>query len=717
MKLVETLKNNKILALISFVLLALIIALVYVNLTTPKASPLTASDVAELKEIHTTTGFRPVNLSTTNQDNNSLQFSFNRTEALGTIVPSDVACDLYIDSVIRASQAGVKNATEYNLTSNAAYSEGSHHWYVKCTNSTANSEQSDNLSFTFDQTNATITLTSPANRTNTTNQTLNVSFTYTDNINTSTVCELLVDGSVNITVPCSNNTATTIGLYPVNLSEGDHTWQLRVNDSGVNPALSEQRKITIDRTVPANMIQRLPVNFSNSTSPVNFTWEVYDGLAPDLACAFYRNAVLISTITTINNTNASSLQGLSDGHYNWTVVCADKAGNNATQGNFSLIVDNTTPSSITFQGDTPVDAFNSSSTTFTVNASFTETNFAACVLEMNNGTVANKTMTRSTGVNECTYTTEAQAVATITYKVWINDTAGNKAVGSTRTITMDSTAPTISSTSNKNLTLGANLTGFVNFTVTRNLTYPQWCQITIYGTQGERRQNITGTMNATGPNRFCEANFTGGDIEEGYFGVGLFGNTSLVEAAGTNQTNWTLTRLYNGWNLITAHKNLSMDAIANLSHAITRVSVFNNSNHSYITYVVGLNNSRWHNITEGSPVYVQTNANISLIRYWGATHVGNVNITLMNGWNQGFFFNRTGLTFKEICDEGSLGSLGVLGYDNSTIRAVSWYNGSSSSYISHRCSFALNNATLVPKGHSYWFEINYTTPFVRRGVA
>ncbi|HLD56827.1 MAG TPA: Ig-like domain-containing protein, partial [archaeon] len=100
--------------------------------------------------------------------------------------------------------------------------------------------------------------------------------------------------------------------------------------------------------------------------------------------------------------------------------------------------DTTAPSSLTYEAPTPASGSNQSSTSYTVNLTFTETNPNNCLLEVNG---ANVSMTR-TGTY-CEINRTSQSDNTYTYKVWVNDTAGNIAASATRTVTLDTVNPSV----------------------------------------------------------------------------------------------------------------------------------------------------------------------------------------------------------------------------------------------------------------------------------
>ncbi len=132
---------------------------------------------------------------------------------------------------------------------------------------------------------------------------------------------------------------------------------------------------------------------------------------------------------------------LSDGNYIWNCLVYDNDSNSAWfTSNYSLLIDSSYPL-IDYTTGTAANNANLSQSSIYINTSVTETNEDTITFLLHNSTgEVNKTSftdkTRSinwTNLNDGTYT----------YNVTVNDTAGNSNTTVTRTITLDTTAPTI----------------------------------------------------------------------------------------------------------------------------------------------------------------------------------------------------------------------------------------------------------------------------------
>jgi len=98
----------------------------------------------------------PENNTITNLNNDSLQFVYNHTGSLAGIVN----CTLYIDENPVNYSTDVPANTSQSVYSNQSWSEGTHYWYVNCTNGTSQKSSFDigqNYTFTADFTPPNIT--------------------------------------------------------------------------------------------------------------------------------------------------------------------------------------------------------------------------------------------------------------------------------------------------------------------------------------------------------------------------------------------------------------------------------------------------------------------------------------------------------------------------------------------------------------------------------
>ena len=113
---------------------------------------------------HTIYLVSPKNGSYTNQNNDTLQFVYNHTGSLTGIVN----CTLYLDGNPVNYSTDVPANTNWIVYSNQSWDEGTHYWYVNCTNGTSQESSLDigqNYTFIADFTQPNIILIYPPNGT------------------------------------------------------------------------------------------------------------------------------------------------------------------------------------------------------------------------------------------------------------------------------------------------------------------------------------------------------------------------------------------------------------------------------------------------------------------------------------------------------------------------------------------------------------------------
>ena len=148
-------------------------------------------------------------------------------------------------------QINITNKTKdtYNMTFNETVATGIYNITFLVNDTTNNANRTEKTYFSVgDIVNATITLHTPVNNTNTTNTSLNFNFTAIDNLASALNCSLRLDNTINQTNSSTlNNTVTRFTI--VNMSLGSHLWNVSCSD-GTNRNVSQTRNFTIDFQYP-----------------------------------------------------------------------------------------------------------------------------------------------------------------------------------------------------------------------------------------------------------------------------------------------------------------------------------------------------------------------------------------------------------------------------------------------------------------------------------
>jgi len=172
-----------------------------------------------------------------------------------------MSCSAIVDGASVATNGATANDTATVLTS-TALAEGSHNWNINCTD-TDETSSSEIRTIIVDVTLPTSTISAPADNTNTSDTTPQITFTLTDNIDTSIDYDIYVDGTINGQIGAvANNTPTNLNLSA--LTEGTHTVVVQATDDAGNDINSTALTINVDATVPTSAISA-PTNNTNTT--------------------------------------------------------------------------------------------------------------------------------------------------------------------------------------------------------------------------------------------------------------------------------------------------------------------------------------------------------------------------------------------------------------------------------------------------------------------
>lgn len=222
-------------------------------------------------------------------------------------------CFLYIDGISYGELPGCVNATI------AGFSDGAHNVTMYVNDSAGNSNSST-VSFTIDTSAPIIALNSPPEGYATNSTTVEFNFTATDNLSPTMNCSLYVDGSLLQYNPSiANNTPM---IFSQLLSQGQYNWTITCTDGANNTAASETRNLTVDASAPVVSIQS-PANTTYAVPDIDLNFTVTDNLGVS-SCWYYLNGAGPTMLPGCANT---TLNSLTNGHYNLTVFANDSADN------------------------------------------------------------------------------------------------------------------------------------------------------------------------------------------------------------------------------------------------------------------------------------------------------------------------------------------------------------------------------------------------------
>ncbi|MBI4162323.1 MAG: PGF-pre-PGF domain-containing protein, partial [Candidatus Aenigmarchaeota archaeon] len=332
-----------------------------------------------------------------------------------------------------------------------AVTNGMHTFVIQATDPTGNSANTTQGTFTVatPTTLTAVNIVTPAtNNTNTTNVTQNLIFNATSTIHNFTFNYTVFRNGLSIASAFMNNNTNTV-VIPGS-ANGTYTYYVEVKDPSGNFKNSSTITWTIDQIAP--VISNLTTNNSNfSSASPSFAFNVTDNTATStINITLFIDGVVNGTTQLINNNTNGTINGtaVTDGLHTFIIQAIDPAGNsvNMTQ-NSTFRVDTVVPN-VAIQA--PVNGTNSSST---IRLNFTHgdaTSSAFCQLELDSINVTN--VTAGTCLN---VTLTGLAEGNHTIRLWVNDSATNRASATVR-FTVDTVIPIVSLSASKGgITIGS----------------------------------------------------------------------------------------------------------------------------------------------------------------------------------------------------------------------------------------------------------------------
>ncbi len=301
------------------------------------------------------------------------------------------------------------------------------------------------------------------NYTNTSNNWLYVNVTFTETF--PETCTLQYNnGSLQNYSMTRENTNCYINM--TGQEDGNWNYTVIVNDSSGNYGENGTFFVMIDTTFPliqfVNMTPQDNANLSQSWVYVNLTFtEInqhdtllnWNGTNETLSCT--------AGICAVNKTS------LVDGSYSFYAYMNDTAGNANQTEVRSILIDTVWPANLTTVSPTLSNNSNTSNNWVHVNVTFNETNPYTCILQYNNGSLQNYSMTREN--TNCYINMTGQDDGDYNYTIIVNDTTGHSAENGSFFITVDTLAPSAITTISPTLANNSNTSNnwvYINFTYT-----------------------------------------------------------------------------------------------------------------------------------------------------------------------------------------------------------------------------------------------------------
>ncbi len=542
----------------------------------------------------------PANLAPVNSS--TVAFNFTAQDNLA----QKMSCSLFLDSAPNRTNSSVSNntATVFNVS---GITDGSHTWYVNCTDNANNSNVSATGNFSVVTTAPTVVLDSPTSGINTSSNSLGFTFNETDPVYPNASCNLSIDGTIRNSTTATNNTPTTLGYS--GLSDGTHHWNVTCRDAANNANASATWNFTVITTAPTVVLNSPIPGLNTSSTALNFNFTETDPIYPGAACNLSVDGSVVNSTTATNSTPATLGDSpLAQGLHTWSVSCADGINNANTSATRSFTVDTTAP---TVNLATPANQslYNMTTLAFNFTAQDNLAPVMSCSIYIDN--VLNRT---SSAINNtpASFTIISIADGTYTWYVACTDNANNTNTSENRTFSVVTTAPTVN--------LSSPISGFTTSSTSLNFTFNETdpvfanasCNLSIDGTV---RNSTTATNNTP--------------TTMGYSGIGD-GNHNWSVTCRNAANNTATSATWNFTLVSTFPAVVLVSPISGLNTSSTALSfTFNMTDHFYT-------NASCNLTVDGSVANSTTATNSSLtsmgdsplgqgIHYWNVTCVNGAN--------------------------------------------------------------------------------------------
>ena len=401
----------------------------------------------------------------------TIQFDYNVTDNLDGYLTCNITINGSIgDLNYNAQNSSNTSRTLYNIQDGVSY------WNVTCYDDAGNFNISETRMINVSEP-PTVSLNSPSPGHAQNSSSITFYYTPSDNSGFSE-CNLIINGVFNQT----NSTFITNGAQNnftlSNLGSGHYNWTVNCTDLiGLSTVASPIRNFTIDLEKPSITLYNPEPDETIYSINITFNYSVTDNLDLNLLCNLTVDGnIKLENIDSPNSSyvNRSFIMS-SDGVHYWNITCTDDAGNTniSETRNFTSY----SPPEVTLYNPAPNAILNYSDVTFRYTP-YDPDGLANSSLIINDK--FNQSNSTSLLNNESNYfylTFETDGI--YTWTVNATDTNGLEGTATPRTLTIDTTPPSVVIHHPYNTeTIDWNNVTF-NFTATDNLDNNIKCNITI----------------------------------------------------------------------------------------------------------------------------------------------------------------------------------------------------------------------------------------------
>ena len=365
---------------------------------------------------------------------------------------------LLIDSAPDTSLISVNNSPA-SIGPSGLLGDGVHGWTYNVSNGTFSNGTQFNWSFTVDLSLPEVDVSSlvEVNNSNTSFAEIFLGYAVADTnfANVSlflyNISGALINQSIFANATGLDNFNSKTSNVTNGIVDGTYYFFANASDNATNLNTSMLRTITVDTTLPLIDYTGQSAPNNSNMSATSFVVNVTITETRFSNATFYLmngTATILNSSVFTNISNGTNFyhnfSNLADGNYTYNITAYDTALNINSSIQRSITLD-TTSLNIEYNSSTQADVSNLSGSVFIVAANVTGTsNFANISFVLSDSSDA--------VVNQTTFTTTANTYVNwlgfsdgnYTYNITVTDTANNRNTTSTRTVYIDSTAPTVS---------------------------------------------------------------------------------------------------------------------------------------------------------------------------------------------------------------------------------------------------------------------------------
>jgi hypothetical protein len=237
-------------------------------------------------------------------------------------------CKLYFDGSVQDTHTTGLHSGVSDTFVETGLPEGSHTWYVNCTDNNGVAGWSETRNILIDKINPVVVAYYP-NGDSFNTSTVFFNWSVTDNLDSNLTCNVTVNGTIKTPAKVGSTNGTVTNATYGGFNDGLLLWNVTCNDDVGRTNTSATLNFTVNEP-PKVGLGNPPNNNRTRNQTIIFYYTPTDNSGNISSCTIILDGLANETNNTLTNSGiqrSTTVSGITEWLHNWTVNCTDPSGN------------------------------------------------------------------------------------------------------------------------------------------------------------------------------------------------------------------------------------------------------------------------------------------------------------------------------------------------------------------------------------------------------